>query len=98
MDDMPKRLNLFPLGVATGAAHCNRVEEREKLKDHILGLTHTWLWARRRMGKTSLVEQVIEDLARGKRKIVSLTIDLLVVHDAEALEALQSAFETNSEE
>lgn len=86
MDDMKKRIDIFPLGVATGTAHCNRVEERQKLKENILGLTHTWLWARRRMGKTSLVEQVIEDLERSKRKVVSMTIDLLVVHDAEELE------------
>ena len=86
MDDMARKLDLFPLGIATGAAHCNRVEEREKLKNHILGSTHTWLWARRRMGKTSLIEQVIMDLARTRKSVVYLTIDLLVVHDVEELE------------
>ena len=86
MNDMAKRLDLFPLGIATGSAHCNRVEEREKLKNHILSSTHTWLWARRRMGKTSLIEQVMMDLARTKKSVVYLTIDLLVVHDAEELE------------
>ena len=79
-------LNLFPLGIATGSAHCNRSDERAQLKANILGLTHTWLWARRRMGKTSLVEQVLEDLRLTRRKVVSLTVDLLVVHDAEELE------------
>lgn len=80
------KLDLFPLGVATGSAHCNRVAERQLLKQHILGITHTWLWARRRMGKTSLIQQVLQDLARSRRKVVAMTLDLLLVHDAEELE------------
>lgn len=89
MEDMARdKIDLFPLGIATGSAHCNRVEERRTLKKHILSSkpTHTWLWARRRMGKTSLVEQVIQELSRSRQKVVYLTIDLLVVHDAEELE------------
>lgn len=86
MNGMSKKPDLFPLGIATGSAHCNRAKERDKLKRHILNLTHTWLWARRRMGKTSLIEQVLEDLRLARRKLASLTIDLLVVHDAEELE------------
>ena len=54
---------LFPLGVATGAAHCNRKAEREELKTQLRAGTHTWLWARRRMGKTSLIEQVLSELS-----------------------------------
>lgn len=79
--------NLFPLGVATGSAHCNRTEERAELTGNVLAGAHTWLWGRRRMGKTSLVEQVLLDLAGGRRKVVAATIDLLVVHDAQDLEA-----------
>jgi hypothetical protein len=79
--------NLFPLGVATGAAHCNRKKEREELKAHIRSSTHTWLWARRRMGKTSLIEQVLGELNRARPAIPSVALDLNVVHDAESLEA-----------
>ena len=70
---------LFPLGVATGPAHCNRTTERAALIENILGGVHTWLWSRRRMGKTSLVEQVLEDLAHSRRRVAAITIDLLVV-------------------
>ena len=38
------------------------------------------------MGKTSLVEQVIQDLSREKAPVAYLSIDLLVVHDAPELE------------
>ena len=78
--------NLFPLGVATGSAHCNRKEERAELTRNVLTGAHTWLWGRRRMGKTSLVEQGLQDLARNRRKVVAATIDLLVVHDVQDLE------------
>lgn len=83
---------LFPLGIATGDAHCNRTEERAELRRNIGAGTHTWLWSRRRMGKTSLVEQVLQDLAGGE--IASAAIDLLVAHDAEDLEGrLRAAVE-----
>lgn len=91
---MSDELTLFPLGVATGAAHCNRVEERAELARNIRSGIHTWLWAPRRMGKTSLVEQVLQDLARSRPKVTASTIDLLVVHDARDLEArLRAAVE-----
>ena len=77
---------LFPLGVATGAAHCNRKAEREELKTQLRAGTHTWLWARRRMGKTSLIEQVLSELKRGRPTIPSVSLDLNLVHDAESLE------------
>ena len=57
---MPAGPNLFPLGIATGDAHCNRTEERAELRRSISAGAHTWLWGRRRMGKTSLVEQVLQ--------------------------------------
>ncbi len=78
--------NLFPLGIATGAAHCNRTDEQKMLRENLRNGTHTWLWARRRMGKTSLVEQVLGDLSRGRPSIPSVKLDLNVVHDAESLE------------
>ena len=78
--------NFFPLGVATGAAHCNRTAEQADLKRNILSGVHTWIWGRRRMGKTSLVEQVVNGLSRGRRAVPAATLDLLVVHDAEDFE------------
>ena len=78
---------LFPLGIATGAAHCNRYREREQLKQHVRANMHTWLWARRRMGKTSLIAQVLGELKRGRPTIPSASLDLNLVHDAESLEA-----------
>ena len=78
---------LFPLGVATGAAHCNRAAERAELARSILAGDHSWLWGRRRMGKTSLVEQVLEDLAQRRPKVAAASIDLLVAHDAQDFEA-----------
>ena len=79
--------DFFPLGVATGVAHCNRTKERAELGRNMLDVRHTWLWGRRRMGKTSLVEQVVEDLHRAGRKVAATTIDLLVAHDARDFEA-----------
>ena len=73
--------NFFPLGVATGAAHCNRAEERAELKRNILAGRHTWLWGRRRMGKTSLIHQVVDDLAGGRPRVAAAALDLLVAHD-----------------
>lgn len=82
-DTLPR---LFPLGIAVGAAHCNREAERKRLADNVLRGRHTWLSARRRLGKTSLIEQVTLDLKRRRRAVVTVALDLLVVHDAEALE------------
>jgi hypothetical protein len=79
--------NLFPLGIATGAAFCDRSEERKILRENLRNGTHTWLWARRRMGKTSLVEQVLGEVARGRPAVPSVKLDLNVVHDAESLES-----------
>jgi hypothetical protein len=78
--------NLFPLGIATGVAHCNRKDEREDLKNSLRSGRHTWLWARRRMGKTSLIEQVLSELRRARPALPSVKLDLNVVHDAESLE------------
>lgn len=84
---MGEQRDLFPLGVATGIAHCNRKAERAELVRNVLELRHTWLWGRRRMGKTSLLEQVVEDLGRARHKIPVATIDLFVAHDARDVES-----------
>ena len=89
---MPAGPDLFPLGIATGAAHCNRTEERAELSRNISAGTHTWLWGHRRTGKTSLIEQVLQDLTR--TRIAAATVDLLVAHDARDLEGqLRTAVE-----
>ena len=80
---MATAAELFPLGVATGRAHCNRVREREELSGNVREGVHTWIWARRRIGKTSLIEQVARDLAPD---IVTARLDLLVIHDVNAFE------------
>jgi hypothetical protein len=82
---MSKPQNLFPLGIATGRAHCNRDTERTLLKAKIIDGTHAWLWARRRMGKTSLIEQTLNELAKQRPPIPSIVIDLNIVYDAESL-------------
>ena len=78
--------DLFPLGVATGIAHCNRKAERAELVRNALEVRHTWLWGRRRMGKTSLVEQVVDDLDQSNHNVAVATTDLLVAHDAQDFE------------
>ena len=77
---MDSAIELFPLGVAVGRAHCNRITERRELSGNSRAGIHTWIWARRRIGKTSLVEQVLRDI---EPEIKTARLDLLVVHDAE---------------
>lgn len=85
---MPADSNLFPLGIATGAAHCDRDAERSELVRNIRTGTHTWLWGYRRVGKTSLVAQVLQDMEMAGHDVIATSLDLLVVHDAQGLEAL----------
>ena len=88
----PGTKGLFPLGIAVGTAHCDRREERVELARNITRGEHTWLWGRRRVGKTSLVEQVLRELP--DRRVPSATVDLLLAHDGEELKArLQEAVE-----
>ena len=77
---MDSSRELFPLGIAVGQAHCNRTAERKELSENVRNGVHTWIWARRRIGKTSLIEQVLRDIEPG---IVTARLDLLVVHDAQ---------------
>ena len=79
--------DFFPLGVATGGAHCNRKQERAELVRNVLDGRHVWLWGRRRMGKTSLVEQVARDLDDAGHNVPVATMDLLVAHDAQDFES-----------
>lgn len=74
---------LFPIGIATGEAFCNRDNERKILKDNINANRHTVLLAPRRYGKTSLVSEVIEQLS-----YPSCNMDFLLAADARAVEAV----------
>src|SRR3990167_11419702 len=50
----------FPLGVASGAAFCNRVDETRLLVENIKNGKHTLLIATRRYGKSSLAMRAIQ--------------------------------------
>lgn len=54
--------NWFPLGLASGEAFCNRIDERKHLKHNILHGIHTLIASPRRYGKTSLAQQIIQDI------------------------------------
>jgi len=53
---------LFPRGIATEEAFCNRVSERKRLARNIKSGQHTLLMSPRRYGKTSLVNYVINEI------------------------------------
>ncbi|MEL7025100.1 MAG: hypothetical protein AAGL69_15295 [Pseudomonadota bacterium] len=84
MSDLTR--DLFPLGIATGPAFCNREVERDTLKRNIRAGRHSWIWARRRIGKTSLVEQVILELSQARPAIHAARLDCNIVHDADSLD------------
>jgi len=73
----------FPKGLAKGPAFCNRVVEREQLRNNISTGQHTLLMSPRRFGKTSLVQYVINDL-----KILNGQADLFVAVDAKRIEQI----------
>ncbi|MDA0152373.1 hypothetical protein OH460_08665 [Vibrio sp. Makdt] len=56
------RTDPFPRRVVTGRFFCNRTKERQKLSTLLLRGTHLWIQAHRRHGKSSLLEQVGEDI------------------------------------
>jgi uncharacterized protein len=72
------KAKVFPSGVATGAAFCDREREREYLKACFSNNEHVVIVAPRRYGKTSLITQVIQE-----SQIISVSIDLLLAADAE---------------
>jgi uncharacterized protein len=67
---------IFPSGVATKEAFCNRDEERRILARNIKSGRHTLLVAPRRYGKSSLVKKVIDE-----QKVPSGEADLFVAID-----------------
>jgi AAA+ ATPase superfamily predicted ATPase len=65
---------LFPAGIASDRAFCNRKAERRLLAENIKGLNHTVIVAPRRYGKSSLAHFVLQE-----QKISYAWIDLLTV-------------------
>lgn len=53
--------SLFPLGLASGEAFYDRVNERAMLQKNIENVRHTALIAPRRFGKTSLIKKVLDE-------------------------------------
>lgn len=72
----------FPLGIATGDAFCNRVREKDILKNKIFANDHTVLISPRRYGKTSLITQVLQE-----NNMPHCLIDLLLATDAKFVKA-----------
>lgn len=60
----------FPRHIVTGEYFCNRVEERKKLALLLSRGTNVWLQAHRRLGKSSLLMQVAEDMNNSGEKVV----------------------------
>lgn len=72
--------SVFPIGIATGDAFCNRVAERAHLIKNITHNRHTVLLAPRRYGKTSLVNQVIAET-----KLPCSEMDFLLCANSQAV-------------
>ncbi len=69
-------------GVVTGEAFCNRQQELKDLIYHAKHSQNVLLYSHRRMGKTSLVYQVMQKLEGQRPKIKSVYIDLYGSVDA----------------
>jgi len=77
--------NLFPLGIATGDAFCNRVEQRRILQDNMLHSRHTLIVMTRRYGKSSLLAQTFDDTAQAYDHHVMEKLSLLTVYDVDSV-------------
>lgn len=64
--------NYFPTGIVTGAAFCDREDERRYLKNQLEQNAHVVLMSPRRHGKSSLMAQFTLD-----QKMPSVSVDLL---------------------
>ena len=62
--------------IVTGEAFCNREKEKQDLIYYAQNSQNVLLYSHRRMGKTSLVHEVIHRLKRLKPKVSSVYIDL----------------------
>lgn len=71
---------LFPRGIASKSAFCNRAEEIKRIASNIMNLTHSMLMSPRRYGKTSLALRAIED-----SKLPYAHIDLFMKYDPDVI-------------
>jgi len=78
-------LDFFPLRIITGPYFCNRIAERKALRKNIEKKRHTILASPRRYGKTSLSNQVFEELGK---EWVTGDVDFLIATDASDIEKL----------
>ena len=60
----------------TGEAFCNRAKEQKDLIYYAQNSQNVLLYSHRRMGKTSLLHQVIRKLKKAKPAVKSVYIDL----------------------
>ncbi|NNF98694.1 MAG: ATP-binding protein [Desulfobacteraceae bacterium] len=63
-------------GVVTGEAFCNRSQELKDLIYHAKNSQNVLLYSHRRMGKTSLIHQLMRKLDKQRPKVKSIYIDL----------------------
>jgi len=72
---------VFPRGIASGDAFCNRLNERKRLIANIKSRQHTLIISPRRYGKTSLVRYAVKET-----KVLFGEADLFVAIDAQNIE------------
>ena len=73
-------IDLFPSKVARGKTFCNRINERQQLKENIQQCRHTVLVSPRRYGKTSLVSQTISEI-----EFPFASVDLFLANDEKTI-------------
>ena len=73
-------INMFPLGIAKGAAFCNRIAERSRLSAIINSGHHGLIMSPRRYGKSSLVLYTLNEL-----QIPYIRLDLFVTTDEQKI-------------
>ncbi|MFN3233812.1 MAG: hypothetical protein ACE365_00145 [Gammaproteobacteria bacterium] len=74
-------VNIFPIGIATGATFCNRVSERKILKTNIITGKHSVVLAPRGYDKTSLITQTLNEA-----NLLYCEIDFLLTATPEAVQ------------
>jgi hypothetical protein len=78
-------------GIVTGEAFCNRKQELKDLIYHVNHSQNVLLYSHRRMGKTSLLHQIIQQLDDQRQKIKSIYIDLYgTIDEKDFIEAVFS--------
>lgn len=84
------KMDIFPVVVAVGDAFCDRVNERELLKQYVKHGRHTVIIAPRRYGKTSLVNQTVLEL-----KLPFTMLELTMATTIQEVEAIISKHISN---